>query len=85
MGRIKSGRVAIHLRDYEQVPLVEDHTFALVSARCGKPSSRIHDTFLLDSRAVSAPALRCLERAEAAAIVAVPSHVESLRSSLVEI
>ena len=48
--------------------------------------THIRDAFLLDSRAVSAPALRCLERAlKAAATVAVPSDAEVLRSSLVEI
>ena len=48
--------------------------------------THIRDAFLLDSRAVSAPALRCLERAlKAAATVAVPSDAEALRSSLVEI
>jgi hypothetical protein len=46
----------------------------------------IRDSFLLDSRAVSAPALRCLEGAlKVAATVAVPSDTEALRSSLVEI
>lgn len=44
----------------------------------------IRDAFLLDSRAVSAPALRCLERALKAA-AAVPSDAEALRPSLVEI
>ena len=48
--------------------------------------THIRDAFLLDSRAVSAPALRCLERAlKAAVTVAVPSDAEALRSSLVEI
>ncbi len=48
--------------------------------------THIRDAFLLDSRAVSAPALRCLERAlKAAATVAVPSDAEALRSSMVEI
>ena len=48
--------------------------------------THIRDAFLLDSRAVSAPALRCLERAlKAAATVVVPSDAEALRSSLVEI
>jgi hypothetical protein len=48
--------------------------------------THIRDAFLLDSRAVSAPALRCLERAlRAAATAPVPSDAEALRSSLVEI
>ena len=48
--------------------------------------THIRDAFLLDSRAVSAPALRCLERAlKAAATVQVPSDAGPLRSSLVEI
>jgi hypothetical protein len=46
--------------------------------------THIRDAFLLDSRAVSAPALRCLERALRAA-AAVPSDAEDLRPSLVEI
>jgi hypothetical protein len=46
----------------------------------------IRNVFLLDSRAVSAPALRCLERTlKAAATVAVPSDAEALRCSLVGI
>ena len=48
--------------------------------------THIRDAFLLDSRAVSAPALRCLERAlKAAATTAVPSDAAALRSSLVDI
>jgi len=49
--------------------------------------SHIRDAFLLDGRAVSAPALRCLERALKAAAAAVPSTdaEAGLRSSLVEI
>ena len=49
--------------------------------------THIRDAFLLDSRAVSAPALRCLERALKAAAVAAatPSDAEPLRLSLVEI
>ena len=46
--------------------------------------THIRDAFLLDSRAVSAPALRCLERALRAA-ADVPSDAEALRPSLVEI
>ena len=46
--------------------------------------THIRDAFLLDSRAVSAPALRCLERVLKAA-AAVPSDAEALRPSLVEI
>ncbi len=46
--------------------------------------THIRDAFLLDSRAVSAPALRCLERALKAA-AAAPSDVEQLRQSLAEI
>ncbi|KAI9435094.1 hypothetical protein H4582DRAFT_1817945 [Lactarius indigo] len=47
--------------------------------------THIRDAFLLDSRAVSAPALRCLERALKAAAAAAPSDAESLRRSLAEI
>ena len=49
--------------------------------------THIRDAFLLDSRAVSAPALRCLERAlkAAAAAAATPSDAERLRQSLAEI
>lgn len=50
--------------------------------------THIRDAFLLDSRAVSAPALRCLERAlkaAAAAAAAAPSDEERLRQSLAEI
>ncbi|KAF8260132.1 hypothetical protein EI94DRAFT_1749458 [Lactarius quietus] len=49
--------------------------------------THIRDAFLLDSRAVSAPALRCLERAlkAAAAAAAAPSEAEQLRQSLTEI
>jgi hypothetical protein len=48
--------------------------------------THIRDAFLLDSRAVSAPALRCLERAlKAVTTTAVPSDAEELRTSLVEI
>src|SRR5260221_2843115 len=49
--------------------------------------THIRDAFLLDGRAVSAPALRCLERALKAAAAAVPSTgaEAGLRSSLVEI
>ena len=48
--------------------------------------THIRDAFLLDSRAVSTPALRCLERAlKAAVTVTVPSDAEALRSSLEEI
>ena len=49
--------------------------------------THIRDAFLLDGRAVSAPALRCLERALKAAAAAVPSigAEEGLRRSLVEI
>jgi hypothetical protein len=46
--------------------------------------THIRDAFLLDSRAVSAPALRCLERALKAA-AAAPSDDERLRQSLAEI
>jgi hypothetical protein len=46
--------------------------------------THIRDAFLLDGRAVSAPALRCLERALKAAAAAVPL-TEDLRPSLVEI
>jgi hypothetical protein len=42
----------------------------------------IRDAFLLDCCAVSAPALRCLERAlKAASTVAVPSDAETVQSS----
>jgi len=49
--------------------------------------THIRDAFLLDGRAVSAPALRCLERALKAAAAAVPSvgAEEGLKQSLVEI
>ena len=49
--------------------------------------THIRDAFLLDSRAVSAPALRCLERAlkAAAATASAPSDAEPLRKSLAEI
>jgi hypothetical protein len=48
--------------------------------------THIRVALLLDSRTVSAPALRCLEHArKAAATVAVPSDAEALRPSLVEI
>lgn len=49
--------------------------------------THIRDAFLLDSRAISAPALRCLERAlkAAASVAAAPAEVEALRPSLVEI
>ena len=54
--------------------------FALVRHGMGD----VRDAFLLDVRAVSAPALRCLERApKAAATVAVPSPEEALGYSLV--
>ena len=46
--------------------------------------SHIRDAFLLDSRALSAPALCCLERVLRAA-AAVPEDAEALRPSLVEI
>ncbi|KAH9169937.1 hypothetical protein EDB89DRAFT_1853941 [Lactarius sanguifluus] len=47
--------------------------------------THIRDAFLLDSRAVSAPALRCLERALKAAAAAAPSDALGLRQSLAEI
>ncbi|KAH9955055.1 hypothetical protein BC827DRAFT_1262095 [Russula dissimulans] len=49
--------------------------------------THIRDAFLLDSCAISAPALRCLERAlkAAASVAAAPADVEALRASLVEI
>jgi hypothetical protein len=49
--------------------------------------THICDAFLLDSRAVSAPALRCLERAlkAAATAAAEPAVAERLRKSLAEI
>jgi hypothetical protein len=49
--------------------------------------THIRDAFLLDSRAVSAPALRCLERALKAAATAAadPADAERLRESLAEI
>ncbi|KAI9452204.1 hypothetical protein F5148DRAFT_1237059 [Russula earlei] len=49
--------------------------------------THIRDAFLLDSRAISAPALRCLERAlkATAATTALPAKVEAFRPSLIEI
>ena len=48
--------------------------------------THVRDAFLLDGRAVSAPALRYLQRApKAASTVAAPSPAEALGYSLVEV
>jgi len=49
--------------------------------------THIRDAFLLDSRAISAPALRYIERGlkAAASVAAASADVEALRPSLVEI
>jgi len=87
MVRIKIGRATIDRRDHERLARVEDHTFALIRRGVGTFVTHIRDVFLLDSYAVSAPALRFFERAlgKAAAAVAMPPDAEVLRSSLVEI
>ena len=86
MGRIKSSRATINRRDHERLSHVEDHKSPSFCAVWETFVTYIREAFLLDSRAVSAPALRCLERAlKAAATAAVPSDAAALRSSLVEI
>ena len=62
MGRMESGRATIHRRNHQQVlsKVIHLPSFGAVWETF---VAHIRDASLIDSRAVSALALRCLERA----------------------